>query len=222
MPSSTSHRHPSVGVNDTLKRYFKTKMSKQMQKRRELNQMSQQQAIERFAELQQAAGRSSYSAPRNHSLTKLVAVAVKGAKDDKKEATAAVLEIKGEVKSNVDAVDASQEVTLAKESNSQQGQSSSQSDNNKTSAKETSIATKPKKEPSTQRIDLTREDLASLEQEEQILEATNRRIQQAKEGVHQDLVELWGVYRYGLQHVLGLNDLASAPDAILPGNFPET
>lgn len=44
-------------------------------------------------------------------------------------------------------------------------------------------------------------------------------IEMAKQRVFNDQTDLWGVYKYGLQHVLNLNDLTDAPDAILPGNF---
>jgi hypothetical protein len=44
-------------------------------------------------------------------------------------------------------------------------------------------------------------------------------IEKAKQRVFADQADLWGVYKYGLQHVLNLNDLSDAPDAILPGNF---
>lgn len=44
-------------------------------------------------------------------------------------------------------------------------------------------------------------------------------IEKARQRVFSDQSDLWGVYKYGLQHVLNLNDLSDAPDAILPGNF---
>ena len=50
-------------------------------------------------------------------------------------------------------------------------------------------------------------------------EAMNR-IEAARRKVNNDQVEqVWGLYMYGLKHVLALNDLSDAPDAILPGNF---
>ena len=47
-----------------------------------------------------------------------------------------------------------------------------------------------------------------------------QKIDEARNEFYKDQVQkVWGVYTYGLNHVLGLNDLSDAPDAILPGNF---
>jgi hypothetical protein len=49
---------------------------------------------------------------------------------------------------------------------------------------------------------------------------TIQKIDEARNEFYKDQVQkVWGVYTYGLNHVLGLNDLSDAPDAILPGNF---
>ena len=44
-------------------------------------------------------------------------------------------------------------------------------------------------------------------------------ITKTRKEIHEQQVELWGVYKYGLEKIAGLNDLGDAPDAILPGNF---
>lgn len=54
-----------------------------------------------------------------------------------------------------------------------------------------------------------------LTQETEALE----KVKAARKRVHQEQAEIWGVYKYGLRTIMGLNDLSEAPDAILPGNF---
>ena len=54
-----------------------------------------------------------------------------------------------------------------------------------------------------------------LEREREEMEAIAR----TREELKKEQVELWGVYKYGLKQIIGLNDLGDAPDAILPGNF---
>mmetsp|Transcript_862 Transcript_862/g.1803 ORF Transcript_862/g.1803 Transcript_862/m.1803 type:complete len:214 (+) Transcript_862:47-688(+) len=64
------------------------------------------------------------------------------------------------------------------------------------------------------------EDSLRYEEAEKVqIEAMNR-IEAARKRVANDQVQhIWGLYMYGLKHVLALNDLSDAPDAILPGNF---
>jgi hypothetical protein len=54
-----------------------------------------------------------------------------------------------------------------------------------------------------------------LKQEEEEIE----RVKAARKRIRQEQVELWNVYKFGLQKIMQLNDLSEAPDAILPGNF---
>lgn len=64
------------------------------------------------------------------------------------------------------------------------------------------------------------EDLAEYMDAEAAQEEALKKIEMARQQVHSDQVQkVWGVYMYGLKHVLALNDLSNAPDAILPGNF---
>ena len=64
------------------------------------------------------------------------------------------------------------------------------------------------------------EDLAQYMEAEAAQEEALKKIEIARQQVHSDQVQkVWGVYMYGLKHVLALNDLSNAPDAILPGNF---
>lgn len=46
-----------------------------------------------------------------------------------------------------------------------------------------------------------------------------KRIQDARDRVMQDQIDLWALYKYGLAKINNLNDLSKAPDAIMPGNF---
>ncbi|CAB9496394.1 expressed unknown protein [Seminavis robusta] len=46
-------------------------------------------------------------------------------------------------------------------------------------------------------------------------------IQEKRVQVRQRQVEFWGLYKYALEKVSNLSDLRDAPDAILPGNFPD-
>ena len=63
-------------------------------------------------------------------------------------------------------------------------------------------------------------DLEEYEEAEKAQEEALKKIERAREIVYKDQVQkVWGVYLYGLKHVLALNDLSHAPDAILPGNF---
>jgi len=64
------------------------------------------------------------------------------------------------------------------------------------------------------------EDLARYHEAEDVQKQALKKIERARRTVYNDQVQhVWGVYMYGLKHVLALNDLSDAPDAILPGNF---
>lgn len=64
------------------------------------------------------------------------------------------------------------------------------------------------------------EDLAQYHEAEEVETNALKKIEMAQRKVFNDQVQhVWGVYIYGLKHVLALNDLSDAPDAILPGNF---
>jgi flagellar biosynthesis/type III secretory pathway protein FliH len=57
---------------------------------------------------------------------------------------------------------------------------------------------------------------------EQCLQAEQKEcegIAKTRQEIYRQQVELWGVYKYGLEQIASLNDLGDAPDAILPGNF---
>jgi hypothetical protein len=64
------------------------------------------------------------------------------------------------------------------------------------------------------------EDLAEYQKAEDVQTVALEKIEKARRKVYNDQVQqVWGLYMYGLKHVLALNDLSNAPDAILPGNF---
>lgn len=46
-------------------------------------------------------------------------------------------------------------------------------------------------------------------------------MEEKKQQTRQKQVAFWGLYKYALEKVSKLNDLRDAPDAILPGNFPD-
>lgn len=54
-----------------------------------------------------------------------------------------------------------------------------------------------------------------LEKEKQDL----KQIEDTRNEVLQEIVDVWGVYKYGLMQIGALADLSEAPDAIMPGNF---
>ncbi|KAG7343742.1 hypothetical protein IV203_021750 [Nitzschia inconspicua] len=217
--ASTGSRHPSVGVNDTLKRYLASKLAKRDDKRRKLDQMTQQQALERFFEIKWSNPGGSSSAPRNHMLT-IVRQPIKGRKNDS-SVDGPIEETKD---GNEDTITPTQTIIDSADEKPTTSQSSTNDDSNEKPTIEqadtaTTTTTNTTASTTTTTIDLAQQEMGRCEQDEWNLQVATDRIQQAKERVQKDQVELWGVYRYGLQHVMGLNDLASAPDAILPGNF---
>ncbi|OEU20612.1 hypothetical protein FRACYDRAFT_234244 [Fragilariopsis cylindrus CCMP1102] len=67
---------------------------------------------------------------------------------------------------------------------------------------------------------INQEDIKRYEEMEDEQINAIQKIDEARNEFYKDQVQkVWGVYTYGLNHVLGLNDLSDAPDAILPGNF---
>ncbi len=44
-------------------------------------------------------------------------------------------------------------------------------------------------------------------------------LEETKKEVLQEIVNVWGIYKYGLTKIAALADLSQAPDAIMPGNF---
>jgi hypothetical protein len=44
-------------------------------------------------------------------------------------------------------------------------------------------------------------------------------IAEQRQQIYTKQVELWGAYKYGLEKISNLNDLALAPDALMKGNF---
>ena len=63
---------------------------------------------------------------------------------------------------------------------------------------------------------LNEEDLRRYQDMEDEQNNALKKIEMARWQVYNDQVQqVWGVYTYGLTHVLELNDLSDAPDAIL-------
>ncbi len=80
----------------------------------------------------------------------------------------------------------------------------------------TAVATKT----TTTTILLRPKDLEDYDEAEKAQQEALKKIEQAREKVYKDQIQqVWGVYLYGLKHVLALNDLSNSPDSILPGNF---
>ena len=89
-----------------------------------------------------------------------------------------------------------------------------------TPAKEQTTATKTTTTTTTTTILLRSKDLEEYEKAEKAQQEALKKIERAREKVFKDQIhEVWGVYLYGLKHVLALNDLSNSPDSILPGNF---
>mmetsp|Transcript_49 Transcript_49/g.107 ORF Transcript_49/g.107 Transcript_49/m.107 type:complete len:222 (-) Transcript_49:561-1226(-) len=64
------------------------------------------------------------------------------------------------------------------------------------------------------------EDLKKYEEATEKQKRALKNIERARKQIYSSQVQqVWGLYTYGLKHVLALNDLSDAPDAILPGNF---
>lgn len=88
--------------------------------------------------------------------------------------------------------------------------------------KKTSTVTTTKTTTTTTTKLLHPEDLARYQEAEDVQTQALKKIESARLEVYNDQVQkIWGVYLYGLKHVMALNDLSDAPDAILPGNFWE-
>jgi hypothetical protein len=66
---------------------------------------------------------------------------------------------------------------------------------------------------------LHQNDVARYEQCLQSEQKEREGIAKTRQEIYRQQVELWGVYKYGLEQIASLNDLGDAPDAILPGNF---
>ena len=87
-----------------------------------------------------------------------------------------------------------------------------------TSSSDKSTGTKEQKsEPATQEeVDPSVERyLSEIHTNEKDLQT----IEDKKQRLQKEVVDLWGAYRYGLTQIGSLTDLAHAPDAIMPGNF---
>ncbi|KAL3905712.1 MAG: hypothetical protein SGILL_009566, partial [Bacillariaceae sp.] len=81
---------------------------------------------------------------------------------------------------------------------------------------ETTNSAEPEPKDQKEHFDLTQQDIEAIDQQEKQVLADMKAIENAKKQVYKDQVEVWGVYKYGLQHVKELTDLSAAPDAILP------
>lgn len=63
---------------------------------------------------------------------------------------------------------------------------------------------------------------SDIDRYKQLLKAEDeeiKHVQDTRNRVIQDQIELWALYKYGLAKINNLNDLSKAPDAIMPGNF---
>jgi hypothetical protein len=86
--------------------------------------------------------------------------------------------------------------------------------------KSSTVTTTTKTKTTTTTKLLHPEDLARYQEAEDVQTQALKKIESARLEVYSDQVQkVWGVYLYGLKHVMALNDLSDAPDAILPGNF---
>lgn len=67
--------------------------------------------------------------------------------------------------------------------------------------------------------DLPLADLKRCQATYQIQQEELEKMENTRQKILQEVVEVWGAYRYGLTQIAGLTDLSEAPDAIMPGNF---
>jgi tRNA (Thr-GGU) A37 N-methylase len=63
------------------------------------------------------------------------------------------------------------------------------------------------------------DDIKRYQETFQQQQAESEQQQETRRKVLQEMVHVWGAYRYGLTKIAGLADLSEAPDAIMPGNF---
>lgn len=67
--------------------------------------------------------------------------------------------------------------------------------------------------------DLTLADLERCRETFRQQQAELQEMEETKKKMLQEVVDVWGAYRYGLTQIANLTDLSEAPDAIMPGNF---
>jgi hypothetical protein len=220
MPSSSKRQcHPSVGVHDTLKRYFASKMAKLSTKRRKLDSLTQPQALQQYLYLTSATRTNcSYSIPRSHILTlKTPTSTQEEMRSKSKDIEIQKVSMVSESKTTFNRL-TTIESSIDEKSPKDDRMHENQDNNNKKSLFSDEIITTNSKTVA----DLTQYDHLYYQQQADNIEVATVQIEAAKQHVQKDQVALWGVYTYGLQYVMGLTDLASSPDAILPGNFSST
>jgi predicted nucleic acid-binding Zn-ribbon protein len=184
--------HPTFGVNETLRKYYLAEQSKTISKRRKLRDATSEQTLEHFVYLNATCALSSSTLRRSQ--------AIKLSSPETKKVT-----------KESEAVNR----PAAAETLTPKAPSTREAPNNGDEKGKTETANFKQTH-----LDLAQQDNDHLEEEEKQLVVDMAKIESARQRVYKDQVELWGVYKYGLQHVMALTDLSAAPDAILPGNFP--
>lgn len=67
--------------------------------------------------------------------------------------------------------------------------------------------------------DLCKADLQRYHNDLEKQQEELKQIEDTRKDVLQEIVNVWGVYKYGLMKIGALTELSEAPDAIMPGNF---
>jgi hypothetical protein len=167
-------------------------MTRLSNKRRKVHRMAQQQALQHYTDLKNATTTNACSTQRSHLLILT---------------TTATTRAKATERTDMENI----QVNTVNESTAT---------SDRPATLESSTVEQSPINPTTATVmDLTQYDNRYYQQRADNIEVAMVRIEAAKQGVQKEQVALWGVYTYGLQHVMGLTDLASSPDAILPGNF---
>lgn len=67
--------------------------------------------------------------------------------------------------------------------------------------------------------DLVQADIQRCQDDLQRQDHELSQMEDTKQQVLQEIIDVWGVYKYGLTKIAALTELSEAPDAIMPGNF---
>ena len=210
--------HPTVGLHDALKKYYLSQESKTQNKRRKLRDSTAAQALDRFVDdLSATVALTSSTLPRSRGM--YVATSMSAKKSLKQNDDPSPAAETAEPQQQQPQSQPNEESTVERTDNDSKDD---EKDAEVSSTAKTDIVdntTQKSEDEAGTYVDLEQQDNEQLEQQEKQLAIDIEKIQDAKQQVYKDQVEIWGVYKYGLQHVLALNDLSAAPDAILPGNF---
>lgn len=106
--------------------------------------------------------------------------------------------------------------------NGSEGDMAARDEGNKEAKVSDNVSTKCSDQSSSLSLKKMRqEDLRRYKEQLRQVETEIEQQQITRKIILQEMVDVWGVYRYGLAKIAALTDLSNAPDAVMPGNFPE-